>query len=62
MQPCSHFAFATICGAAYKILLLKAWESREGSDKPAHTCSLARAFTSGIHKVGKKRKIRPLPC
>ena len=56
MQPCSHFVFVSICGVAYKILLLKASACREGSDKPAHKFSLARAFTFGIHKVGKKRQ------
>ena len=37
-------------GLAHNILILIAFESSKGSDKPAHRSSLARAFASCKHK------------
>ena len=43
-------------GQQTRFLVLMALAISEGSDKPAHLHSLARAFASCIHKARKKKK------
>ena len=48
-----------INGPAYKISKLIASTSSHHSDKPSHMVSLARSFTSHIHKYGGRERPKP---